>query len=184
MTAAAPNLLVGIEAVRAAARTLEGVAVRTPLVEVPALAAVIGVPVLLKCEQLQPIGAFKIRGAYNAVSRVAAGGAARGVVTQSSGNHGQAVAYAGAHSACGRWWSCRRPRHRSRSMGCGATAARWSLRGPPGRPSSSCGPRRSPAEEGLVMIPPYDHPDVIAGQGTIGLEILEQRPDVHTILVR
>jgi threonine dehydratase len=88
-----PAAAVTLEDVRAAARTLEGVAVRTPLVEMPALSARAGVPVALKCEQLQPIGAFKVRGAYHAISRAAAGGA-RGIVTQSSGNHGQAVAWA------------------------------------------------------------------------------------------
>ena len=75
----APGTAVGLEELRAAARVLEGVAVRTPLVEVAALSALAGVPVLLKCEQLQPVGAFKIRGAYNAVARVAAEGRAAGV---------------------------------------------------------------------------------------------------------
>ena len=88
-----PPAAVTLDDVRAAARTLEGVAVRTPLVEVPALSVLADVPVALKCEQLQPIGAFKVRGAYHAISRAAAAGA-RGIVTQSSGNHGQAVAWA------------------------------------------------------------------------------------------
>jgi threonine dehydratase len=88
-----PAAAVTLEDVRAAARTVAGVAVRTPLVDVPALAERAGVRVALKCEQLQPIGAFKIRGAYNAVARIGRNGA-RGVVTSSSGNHGQAIAYA------------------------------------------------------------------------------------------
>src|SRR4051812_46949448 len=79
---------------RAAADRLVGVAVRTPLVDVPALGAVAGAPVALKCESAQPIGVFKIRGAYNAIARLAERGGARGVVTQSSGNHAQAVAFA------------------------------------------------------------------------------------------
>lgn len=181
MTAATESV-VGIEAVRAAARTLEGVAVRTPLVEVPALAAVIGVPVLLKCEQQQPIGAFKIRGAYNAVSRVAAGGGSRGVITQSSGNHGQAVAYAGR--AFGLRAVVVMPsstpqikvdgvrRHGGEVVFAGATRS----------PEQLLRAEEIAAREGLVMIPPYDHPDVVAGQGTCGLEILEQCPEVHTIL--
>ena len=93
MTLSAEPVAVSFDDVRAAARRLDGVAVRTPLVEVAALSARAGVPVSLKCEQLQPIGAFKIRGAYNAVSKLGQSGA-RGVVTQSSGNHGQAIAYA------------------------------------------------------------------------------------------
>ena len=95
MTAAAEPA-VGIEALRDAARVLQGVAARTPLIEVPALSRRTGVPVFVKCEQLQPVGAFKIRGAYNAVSRVAREGGASGVITQSSGNHGQAIALRGA----------------------------------------------------------------------------------------
>jgi len=174
---------VTLESLRAAARVLEGVAVRTPILDLPDLGARVGAPVALKCELLQPIGAFKIRGAYNAVSRVAARGGVPGVVTQSSGNHGQAVAFA---------------------------ARRFGLRAVVVMPASTPGVkvegvRRHGGEvvfagairsgeqgacaeaiardEGLAMIPPFNHPDVIAGQGTCGLEILEQRPDVRTILV-
>ena len=86
--------------VRAAARALEGVAVRTPLLEVPGLSSLAGAPVALKCENAQPIGAFKIRGAYHAVARMARTGAGEGVVTQSSGNHGQAI----WNTAQGRWF--------------------------------------------------------------------------------
>jgi threonine dehydratase len=159
------------------------VALRTPLLEVPALAAIVGVPVALKCESAQPIGVFKIRGAYNAIARLAERGGARGVVTQSSGNHAQAVAFA------------------ARQFGLRAVVVM-----PESTPSIKvegvrrhggevvfAGRVRSPeqleraeaiaASEGLVMIPPFDHPDVVAGQGTVGLEILEQRPDVETILV-
>lgn len=173
---------VGIEALRAAARVLEGVVVRTPLVEVPALSALAGVPVLLKCEQLQPIGAFKIRGAYNAVSRVAAEGRATGVVTHSSGNHGQALAYAGR--AFGLRAVIVMPsstpqvkvdgvrRHGGEVVFAGAARSAEQL----------VRAGEIAAAEGLVMVPPYDHPDVVAGQGTCGLEILEQCPDVDTIL--
>src|SRR4051812_38401273 len=89
-----PPPMITIETLRAAARVLEGVAVRTPLLDVPDLSARLGLPVALKCELLQPIGAFKIRGAYYAVSRLVTRGGAGGVVTASSGNHGQALAYA------------------------------------------------------------------------------------------
>src|ERR671911_1421810 len=88
------NLLLPIQAIRNAARALEGVAVRTPLLDIPALASQLGVPVAAKCEHLQPVGAFKIRGAYTAVSRIPPAERARGVITYSSGNHGQAVAMA------------------------------------------------------------------------------------------
>jgi threo-3-hydroxy-L-aspartate ammonia-lyase len=172
---------VTLDDVRAAARVLEGVAVRTPLVEVAALTERAGVPVALKCEQLQPIGAFKLRGAYYAISRAAARGA-RGVVTQSSGNHGQAVAWAarafGLRAIVVMPESAPRikvdgvRRHGGHVVFAGAVR------------SLEQGQRadRIAREEGLAMIPPYDHPDVVAGQGTVGLEIVEQRPDVAVVL--
>ncbi len=178
-----PTAGVTLEDVRAAARTLEGVAVRTPVIGVSALTDRAGVPVALKCEQLQPVGAFKIRGAYNAISRMARAGDARGVVTQSSGNHGQAVAYAartfGLRAVVVMPASTPRikvdgvRRHGGEVVLAGAVRSSEQL-------------QRAEAiarEEGLAMIPPFDHPDVVAGQGTCGLEILEQRPDVDTILV-
>jgi threonine dehydratase len=174
---------VSLDSLRAAARVLEGVAVRTPLLDLPDLGARLGVPVALKCELLQPIGAFKIRGAYNAIARVAAKGGARGVVTQSSGNHGQAVAFAArrfglravvvmpASTPAVKVEGVRR--HGGEVVLAGATR------------SAEQGARAEAIarDEGLAMIPPFNHPDVIAGQGTCGLEILEQRPDVRTILV-
>ncbi|HEY8257248.1 MAG TPA: threonine/serine dehydratase [Gemmatimonadales bacterium] len=179
--AAAPP--VGIDALRSAAQVLEGVAVRTPLVEVPGLSERLGWPVLLKCEQLQPIGAFKIRGAYNAISRVAAQGRVTGVVTQSSGNHGQAVAFAarafGLRAVIVMPGSAPRikvegiRRHGGEVVFAGATRSAEQLQRA----------EEIAARDGLEMVPPFEHPDVVAGQGTCGLEILDQRPDVDTILV-
>jgi threonine dehydratase len=173
---------VTLESLRAAARVLEGVAARTPLLELPDLAARVGAPVLLKCELLQPVGAFKIRGAYNAVARATAAGA-RGMVTQSSGNHGQAVAFAARRFGL----------HAVVVMPASTPAVKVEgVRGHGGEVvfagATRSGEQRVRAEaiareQDLAMIPPYDHPDVIAGQGTCGLEILEQRPDVGTILV-
>ena len=77
---------------RSAAAALEGVAVRTPLIEAPELSRRLGVPVWLKCEQWQPIGAFKVRGAWTAVTRMPEADRHRGVIAHSSGNHGRAVA--------------------------------------------------------------------------------------------
>jgi threonine dehydratase len=174
---------VTLESLRAAARALEGVAVRTPLLDLPNLGARVGAPVALKCELLQPTGAFKIRGAYNAVSRVAAQGGVPGVVTQSSGNHGQAVAFAArrfglravvvmpASTPSVKVEGVRR--HGGEVVFAGATRS-----GEQGARAEAIA-----RDEGLAMIPPFNHPDVIAGQGTCGLEILEQRPDVRTILV-
>ncbi len=174
---------VPLEALRSAARALQGIAVRTPMLEVPSLAATVGWPVALKCEHLQPTGAFKIRGAYTAVARVAREGRVGGVITQSSGNHGQAVAFSA------RWFGLRAV------VVMPASTARIKVAGVErhGGTVVFAGETRSAEqlsraleiarEEGLVMIPPFDHPDVVAGQGTCGLEILEQRPDVENILV-
>jgi threonine dehydratase len=176
-----PTAAVTIADVRAAARTLEGVAVRTPLVEVPALSRLAGAPVALKCEQLQPIGAFKLRGAYNAISRAVAAGA-RGVVTQSSGNHGQAVAYAarafGLRAVVVMPESTPRIKVEGVRRHGGEVVFAGAVRSLEQQQRAEAIAR----DDGLTMIPPFDHPDVVAGQGTIGLELVEQRPDVETVL--
>jgi threonine dehydratase len=182
MTLSAEPVAVSFDDVRAAARRLDGVAVRTPLVEVAALSARAGVPVSLKCEQLQPIGAFKIRGAYNAVSKLGQSGA-RGVVTQSSGNHGQAIAYAA------RMFGLRAvvvmpastPSIKVEGIRChgGEVVFAGAIRSLEQQAKAE----EIERDEGLVMIPPFDHPDVIAGQATCGLELVEQRPDVEHVLV-
>jgi threo-3-hydroxy-L-aspartate ammonia-lyase len=89
-----PPASVSLEALRSAAEGLNGIAVRTPLLNATVLSERYGVPVALKCEHLQPVGAFKIRGAYTAIARLTPESRARGVITYSSGNHGQAVAFA------------------------------------------------------------------------------------------
>jgi len=181
VTVAAPVELVTLDAIRAAARTLSGVAVRTPLLPVDDLAEQLGTPVFVKPESLQRVGAFKLRGAYNLVSQLAQGGA-RGVITYSSGNHGQAVAYA---------------------------ARRFSLRAVIVMPETVTKAKRGGVErlggevvlagrtsqdryekamelagrESLAVVPPYEHPAIIAGQGTVGLEIVEDLADVRSVLV-
>ncbi|HEX6107539.1 MAG TPA: threonine/serine dehydratase [Gemmatimonadales bacterium] len=173
---------VPLAAVQAAARLLEGVAVRTPIVELSALSARVGVPVGLKCEQFQPIGAFKIRGAFTAVARVAAEGRARGVVASSSGNHGQAVAFAarrfGLRAVVVMPGSTPRVKVEGVRRHGGEVVFAGAVR------SAEQGARAEAIarEEGLEPIPPFDHPDVVAGQATLGLEILEQWPGVETIL--
>jgi threonine dehydratase len=177
-----PRTTVSLEALRSAAKGLEGIAVRTPLLDAAALSARLALPVALKCEHLQPIGAFKIRGAYTAVSRIAPESRARGVITYSSGNHGQAVAFAarllGTHAVV--VMPERAPAIKVegvRRYGGEVVIA--------GNSSSERWERaRALAEErGLAMVPPYESLDVIAGQGTCGLEILEEWPAVETILV-
>ena len=177
-----PRPTVSLEALRSAAEGLEGIAIRTPLLHAPALSHQLGLPVALKCEQLQPIGAFKIRGAYTAVSRIPPDRRARGVITYSSGNHGQAVAFAarllGTKSVI--VMPERAPaikvegvrRYGGEVVFAGnSSAERWQRA------------NELAEERGLTMVPPYESLDVIAGQGTCGLEILEDWPAVETILV-
>lgn len=163
----------------AARAGLAGVAARTPLLEAPGFAH----PVRLKAEHLQPIAAFKIRGAWTAISRLDPAARSRGIVTSSSGNHGYAVA-----------WSAQRlgvpavvvmPENTAqvkqdnvRSVG-GEVRLVGATRGPEQQAAADA----IAAEAGMVMIPPYDHPDVIAGQATCAMEILEEWPEVTTLVV-
>lgn len=166
--------LVTIADVRAAAARIKGVAVRTPLLACPW--GDLERPLWIKPENLQPTGAFKIRGAHNAVARLAG----QPVVAHSSGNHAQALAYA------------------ARSAGVPATIVM-----PDSAPAVKIertkalgaevvlvpiAEREARAAElvrqrGGVFVPPFDHPDVIAGQGTVGLEIAEDLPGVDAVLV-
>jgi len=181
VTVASYPELVTLEAIREAAQHLRGVAVRTPLLPSDDLAERLGVPVFVKPESLQRVGAFKLRGAFTLVRQLAEGGA-KGVITYSSGNHGQAVAY---------------------------VARRFGLRAVIVMPETVAAPKRRGVEhfggevvlagrtsqdryaraleiaqrERLAMVPPFDHPAIIAGQGTAGLEIVEDCPDVRTVAV-
>jgi threo-3-hydroxy-L-aspartate ammonia-lyase len=176
------NTLVPIEAIRSAARALEGVAVRTPLLDTPFLQKQLGVPVAAKCEHLQPAGAFKIRGAYTAVSRIAERSRARGVITYSSGNHGQAVAMAARLLGTTAVVVMPERAPAIKVAGVQRLGGEVVIAG-----NSSAERYRMACElaeqRGLTMVPPYESLDVIAGQGTCGLEILEDRPGVETILV-
>ena len=166
-----------LEDSRRAAQAIAGIAMRTPLVT-----SALGDNVLLKLETLQPIGAFKLRGAAYALSRLDQGQQSRGVVCASTGNHGRAVAYAaqrqGIHATV--CLSKLVPDVKVKAIEalgaevrrCGAT-----------QEDAEAEVRRLVAEEGYIDIPPFDHPHVIAGQGTIGLELLEERPDLETLVV-
>ena len=168
--------MVGAEDVREAAAGLAGVAVRTPLRYVAPLDA------YLKLENLQPTGAFKLRGAYNAIRRLPDPARKRGVITYSSGNHGQAVAYAA--QLVGTRAVVVMPETAPAVKVAGVK--RWGGEVVfAGRTSED---RQREAEEiaareGLVVVPPFDHRDIVAGQATVGLEIAEQLPDVRTVVV-
>jgi threonine dehydratase len=168
--------------VEAAAELLRGVAITTPMEESRWLSSVVGGPVLLKCENLQRTGSFKIRGAYVRMARLSADERARGVVAASAGNHAQGVALA------------------AQMLGIKATVFM-----PEGAPIPKLNATRGYGadvifhgaildealvraieyadETGAVLIHPFDHPDIVAGQATCGLEILRQAPGAASVLV-
>jgi threonine dehydratase len=174
--------LVRPDDVAAARDVLRGVLAPTPLLRSRVLSDRLGGPVFLKCENLQRTGSFKARGAYLRISRLTDAERARGVVAASAGNHAQGVAFAAA------------------LLGAKATVIM-----PEGAPLPKVEATRSygadiitrgqtvddalaealayASECGAVFIHPFDHPDVVAGQGTVGLEIMEQCPEVRTIAV-
>jgi threonine dehydratase len=164
------------EAVRAAAAALRGVAVRTPLLYVEALGA------YLKLENLQPMGAFKIRGAYNAVRRLPDAARRAGVITYSSGNHGQALAYAARYLGLRAVVVMPETAPPIKIAGVKRWGGEVVLAG---RTSDDRQARAETiaAEQGLAIVPPFDHPDIVAGQATVALEIVEDLPDVATIVV-
>ncbi len=174
-SAAAPT--VSLEDIREAARLLAGVALRTPMVEVA------GHPLFLKCEHLQPIGAFKVRGAHTAIARLAPERRAAGVVTSSSGNHGQAVAWVAARFGVRSVVVMPESAPAVKVAGVRRHGGEVVFAGRTRSPEQQVRADHVAATEGLAQIPPFDHPDVIAGQGTAGLEILEQAPGVATVLV-
>ncbi|GGD14459.1 threonine ammonia-lyase [Nocardioides daphniae] len=171
-----------IDDVRRAAETLRDVAVRTPMEESRWLSSLAGGPVHLKCENLQRTGSFKARGAYVRIAGLTPEERERGVVAASAGNHAQGVALAAQRlGIAARVYmpeGAPIPKERA-TKGYGAEVVFH------GRHlEDALAEARAYAEEtGAVLIHPFDHPDVVAGQGTCGLEILEQVPDVKTVLV-
>jgi threo-3-hydroxy-L-aspartate ammonia-lyase len=175
-------LSVGIDDVRNARDTLAGLAVRTPIVTSHAADERVGSTVFFKCENLQRTGAFKFRGAYNALSQALASTSSRGVVTFSSGNHAQAIALSA--QLLGIQAVIVMPQDApaskvSATQGYGAEIVRYDRY----RESREQLARAVASERGFVLIPPYDHPDVIAGQGTVAMEILEQIKDLDQLVV-
>jgi len=167
--------LVTLDDIRAAAENIRGLAVRTPVL--PWLA---GDGLALKPECLQPTGAFKVRGARHAVACLPADRRAAGVITHSSGNHAQALAYAARAVGVRCVVVMPEVAPSVKIAGTRALGAEVVLVPPAERESRMA---KLAAERGLSPIPPYDHRDVIAGQGTVGLEILEDVPDVDVVLV-
>lgn len=174
--------LVGLEEIRVAREVLQGVVRRTPLVDFRVLEQRCGVGVHLKCENLQRTGSFKIRGAYLRISRLSAAERARGVVAASAGNHAQGVALAasmlGITSTVFMPVTAALPKlAATRSYGAQVYQVGEVFE------ESLAAAREFAEHTGAVFIHPFDHPDVLAGQGTVGLEVLEQLPDVGTVVV-
>lgn len=162
-----------IDDIRAAAVRLEGIAVRTPLLESERLSERAGARILLKCETLQPVGAFKIRGAWNMIIQIPEDQRGRGVVAYSSGNHAQAVAWAGRKLGIPTTIVMPADAPQIKIANTRALGADVVLY------DRTTEDREAIAAEivgrtGASIIPPYDHRDIIAGQGTVGLEIAEQ----------
>jgi threonine dehydratase len=174
-------LAISFDEVKAAAQTIRGVANRTPVLTSRTINELTGYQVYFKCENFQRIGAFKFRGAYNALSRLSPTEKAKGVATHSSGNHAQGIALA------------------AKLLGISATIAM-----PTDAPASKLAATRGYGaeivlydrekqdraevsaqlvrERGLTFIHPYDHPHVMAGQGTAALELLEDVPDLEVLV--
>ncbi|GAA1269846.1 threonine/serine dehydratase [Kitasatospora nipponensis] len=172
--------LVGLEELRAAQRRIAGVAVRTPLMPAP-WAADGNRRLWLKPENLQPTGAFKIRGAYNRLAALSGPERARGVVAQSSGNHAQAVAYAAQLLGIKAVIVMPDTSPAVKVANTRSFGAEVVLVSPHERDTV---PAELSERGGFVWVPPYDDPYIIAGQGTVGLEIGEDAPDeLDTVLV-
>src|SRR5918996_3693633 len=155
---------------------------RTPLAISDSLTAAVGAPVHLKLEHLQMTGSFKLRGALNAIARLSAEQKSRGVVGVSTGNHGRGLALA-ARQAGARCVICMsRLVPRNKVEGIKALGAEVRIVGA-SQDEAQVEVERLVAAEAMTMLPPFDHPDIIAGQGTLGLEILEDLPQVETVLV-
>lgn len=168
--------------VRAAAALLDGVATRTPVQPLRALSEQVGDPVVLKLDNLQRAGSFKIRGAYTRMSRLTPEQKALGVVAASAGNHAQGVALAaqllGIDATVFMPVDAPLPKlAATRAYGADVRLVGSSV------DEALVAARTEAARSGRVLIHPFDHVDVVAGQGTLGLEVLEQVPDVGTVVV-
>jgi threonine dehydratase len=171
-----------LDDVRAAQKTLSGVIRTTAMEGSRHLSSLVGSPVRLKCENLQRTGSFKLRGAYARIAGLSPEERERGVVAASAGNHAQGVALAasllGVHSTVFMPEGAALPKVAATSE----YGAEVRLRGQVVDQTLRAAQAHA-RDTGAVFIHPFDHPDVVAGQGTLGLEILEQCPEVRTIVV-
>lgn len=170
-----------VELYRARQR-IQGLVRQTPLEHSPSLSRLLGAPVYLKLESQQITGSFKLRGASNAIAQLNDEQKAKGVVAASTGNHGRALAHAarvlGVHaSICLSQLVPANKVQAIRELGAEVCIIGNS------QDDAQAEAERIAREQGAALLPPFDHPQIIAGQGTLGLEILEQLPDVRQVLV-
>ncbi|MFZ1916031.1 MAG: threonine/serine dehydratase [Terriglobales bacterium] len=171
--------MVTLDDIKKAQSLLKGVAVRTPLLEWTGVTA--KRKLFLKLENLQPIGAFKLRGAYNKVSSLSDEEGRRGVISYSSGNHGQGVAYAARALGLKAVIVMPGSAPRNKLEATAALGAEVVTVGPSSE-ERRLRAEQLAAEHGYVIVPPYNDEKIIAGQGTVGLEIIEDLPVVETVL--
>lgn len=171
--------MVTLDDIHAARDRIAGMVRETPVKPAPGLSRLAGGPVWLKCEHRQETGAFKLRGAANAVARL---GDVAGVTTASTGNHGRALAHAARAQGLAAVICVSRLVPQNKLDAIAALGAEARVIGA-SQDEAFEEARRLQREEGFALIPPFDHADVIAGQGTLGLEILRQVPDAAAIAV-
>jgi threo-3-hydroxy-L-aspartate ammonia-lyase len=177
-----PSSLPSYADIECAARQIDGVALRTPVITSRTINARTGANVFFKCENLQRSGAFKFRGAYNALSRLAPDERRRGAVAFSSGNHAQAIALAGKILGIPRVivMPADAPAvKRAATLEYGAEIVTYDR----AREDREAIGRRLSAERGLTLIPPFDHPHIIAGHGTVARELIEEVGELDALLV-
>lgn len=176
-----PTYAISLSDVRDAARRIAGVAHKTPILTCTTLDQLAGRQLFFKCEYFQKVGAFKFRGACNAVMKLSEADAKKGVVTHSSGNHAQALALAAklrgipAHVVMPKNAP---PVKRKAVEGYGATVIECE----PNLAARETTVAQVQERTGAILIPPYNHPDVMAGQGTVAVEMLDEVPDLDAIV--
>lgn len=170
-----------VELYRARQR-IQGLVRQTPLEHSPSLSRLLGAPVYIKLESQQITGSFKLRGASNAIAQLSDEQKAKGVVAASTGNHGRALAHAARvlgvqATICLSQLVPANKVQAIRELGAEVRIVGHS------QDDAQAEAERIAREQGAALLPPFDHPQIIAGQGTLGLEILEQLPDVRQVLV-
>jgi threonine dehydratase len=175
--------MIGLREIEAARARIAGTVRPTPVDASPSLSEIAGVPVWLKQEHHQHTGSFKLRGAANAVAQLAPEARSRGVVTASTGNHGRALAYAAREAGVRAVVCMSRLVPRNKVEAIAALGAEVRIVGR-SQDEAMGEVERLVEGEGLALVPPFDDPRVVAGQGTLGLEMLDAVPDLEWVLVQ